>query len=103
MKPADLRKLAKGKPCLVRIPTVCNHDPATTVLAHIRMAGTCGMGLKPPDTCAAWCCSACHDLIDGRARVKGMIAVADIERAARDGVLRTLAALDAEGYRMVKV
>lgn len=28
----DLRKAAKGKPCTIRVPGVCNFDPATTVL-----------------------------------------------------------------------
>lgn len=61
----DLRKFARGKPCMVRTHA-CNSDPETTVLAHIRRANVAGMGQKPPDTCAVWACSACHDLIDGR-------------------------------------
>jgi len=64
----NLRNLARGQECQVRVPGVCNRDPATTVLAHFRMPGTCGMGLKPPDEQGAWCCSACHDAIDGRTK-----------------------------------
>lgn len=64
----NARNAARGKPCLVRVPGVCNHDPATTVLAHYRLAGYCGTGIKPPDTLAAYACSACHDAIDGRVR-----------------------------------
>lgn len=60
----NLRKLAKGKPCRVRIPGVCNRDPATTVLAHIK-EGWCG-SLKPPDVIGVHACSACHDEIDRR-------------------------------------
>lgn len=62
----DLREWARGRPCLVRIPDVCNGDPATSVLAHIRRAGAGGIGLKPPDLCATVACSNCHDRLDGR-------------------------------------
>lgn len=60
----SLREFAMGRLCMVRAPGVCNFDPQTTVLAHIRK-GT-GLALKPPDICGVWACSACHDLIDGR-------------------------------------
>ncbi len=65
---SKLRELARGQACLVRIPGVCNFNPETTVLAHIRLASTAGMGQKPPDTCAVWACSSCHDVIDQRAK-----------------------------------
>ena len=61
----NLRKLAKGKPCLVRLPG-CSHSTETTVLAHIRRAGVGGMGMKPPDIIGVWACSNCHDVLDGR-------------------------------------
>ena len=63
----DLRKLAEGERCLVRSP-LCNNDPATTVLAHYRLVGISGIGMKSPDLLGAWACSACHDLVDGRLR-----------------------------------
>lgn len=63
----NLRKLAQGKQCMVRIPLICNGDPATTVLAHYRLAGYTGTGMKPDDwSFGAWTCSACHDVVDGR-------------------------------------
>ncbi|EAZ5843291.1 DUF1364 domain-containing protein, partial [Salmonella enterica] len=40
---ADLRKAAKDRMCTVRIPGYCNHNPETSVLAHYRLAGTCGI------------------------------------------------------------
>jgi hypothetical protein len=61
-----ITKAARGRDCMVRIPGVCNGNPETTVLAHYRMAGTCGTGMKPNDLQGAWACSACHDEIDGR-------------------------------------
>ncbi|HBE6753888.1 TPA: DUF1364 domain-containing protein, partial [Escherichia coli] len=62
----DLRKAARGQMCQVRIPGYCNHNPETSVLAHYRLAGTCGTAIKPHDMQAAIACSSCHDLIDGR-------------------------------------
>lgn len=62
----DLRKLAKERPCQIRIPECCNGRPETTVLAHYRMVGLSGMGTKSPDICAAWACSDCHDAVDRR-------------------------------------
>lgn len=40
---ADLRKAARGRECQVRIPGVCNGNSETSVLAHIRLAGLCGI------------------------------------------------------------
>lgn len=50
---------------MLRLPGICNGNPETTVLAHIRR-GFFGMGVKPPDICGIWCCSDCHDVYDGR-------------------------------------
>lgn len=60
---ANLRELARGKRCQIRLPG-CNHDPETTVLCHLRLIGISGMGHKAEDLLAAWGCSACHDLVD---------------------------------------
>ena len=49
MKKIDLRKAARSRACTVRIPGVCNHNPETSVLAHYRLAGTCGTAIKPHD------------------------------------------------------
>lgn len=56
----DLRKLARGQDCQVRIEGVCNFNSETTVLAHLRMAGITGTGMKANDILGAWCCSSCH-------------------------------------------
>lgn len=61
----NLRKLAKGQECMLRLPGICNGNPETTVLAHIRR-GFYGMGIKPVDWCGVWMCSDCHDVYDGR-------------------------------------
>ncbi len=91
----NLRKLARGRECQVRLPGICNGDPLTTVLAHYRLIGLSGMGLKNDDRCASWACSCCHDAIDRRAHM-------DLERdyvrlAHAEGVFRTQAILIREG------
>jgi hypothetical protein len=60
----NLRKLAQGRECQIRIPNCCNHDPATTVGCHYRMAALSGIGIKSHDLFIAWGCSACHDAVD---------------------------------------
>ena len=90
-----LRKEARGRGCMVRIPEVCNHNSETVVLAHYRLAGVSGIGMKSPDILGAWACSACHDAIDRRAHT-------DLDRdyvrlLHLEGMARTLAQLNREG------
>lgn len=65
---ANLRKAARNQPCRLRIPNICNGNPETTVLCHIKR-GWLG-SLKPPDIIAVTGCSACHAAIDGRQKVE---------------------------------
>jgi hypothetical protein len=90
MTPA--RKSAQGQPCMVRLPG-CDGGGETTVLAHYRLAGYCGTGIKPPDVMGAWCCASCHDRIDGR--VNCGIPRAELRLAHAEGVLRTIAEREA--------
>jgi hypothetical protein len=62
----DLRKLAQGQLCYLRLSGHCRHAPEYTVLAHIRRFNIAGGGQKPPDVCAFPACDKCHDIIDGR-------------------------------------
>lgn len=90
----NLRELARDKPCQIRLPDICNGDPATTVLAHFRMAGLCGIAQKVFDIIAAWACSACHDACDRRTHTeldRDYVRLAHLE-----GVVRTL-------YQLVKL
>lgn len=91
----NLCKEAKGRECQVRVVGVCNHNPETVVLAHYRLAGLNGVGMKPDDLFGAFCCSSCHDAIDGRMKV-------DYDREQlrlfhSEGVFRTQAILQREG------
>ncbi len=66
-KMTPVRKSAHGEECTIRLPLVCNYDRDTTVLCHSNaLADGKGMGLKAPDHLAAYGCSACHDVVDGR-------------------------------------
>lgn len=85
-KMTEARRSAKGQPCMIRIPGVCNGNPETTVLAHYRLAGYCGTGLKPDDDMAAWACSSCHDEADRRTR---RCDTEFVRLCHAEGVLRT--------------
>ena len=91
-----LRKEARGRGYTVRIPGVCNFNSETVVLAHIRVAGVSGMGLKAPDLLGAWACSACHDEIDGRTHKSGL-SRNELRLAHYDGMARTIMQLHKEG------
>lgn len=91
----NLRKRAKDRDCMVRLQGICNHNPETTVLAHIRMPGISGMGMKADDLLGAWACSSCHDAIDRRSHT-------DLDRdyvrlAHLEGMARTITILRKEG------
>ena len=90
-----LRRAAQDKPCMVRLPHICNGDIRTTVLAHVRLAGISGIGLKSPDLIGAWACSSCHDTIDRRANTdldRDFVRLAHLE-----GMARTINELCKEG------
>ncbi|EON5870362.1 DUF1364 domain-containing protein [Escherichia coli] len=91
---ANLRKEARGRECQVRIYGVCNGNPETTVLAHYRMAGICGTGMKPDDLIGAWACSDCHAEIDRRTMI---LDNKDARLYHLEGVIRTQAILLKEG------
>ena len=72
----------------MRLTGICNHNSETVVLAHVRLPGVSGMGIKAHDLLGAWACSACHDAIDRRAHT-------DLDRdyvrlAHLEGMVRTI-------------
>ena len=90
----NLRNAARGRPCMIRLEGICNHNPETTVLAHISLPGVSGMGLKADDLLGAWACSSCHDAVDRRSNT-------DLDRdyvrlAHLEGMVRTIAQLRKE-------
>ena len=86
-KMTEARKAAKGQPCMIRLPG-CTGGGDTTVLAHYRLAGYCGTGIKPDDDVfGAWACANCHDAADGR-RNCGLPKV-EVRLAHAEGCMRT--------------
>lgn len=65
-----LRDSARGQPCMLRIPHICNGDPATTVLAHAP-SDSKAMGTKSHDFIAVFSCSACHEYVDQNRGLRG--------------------------------
>ena len=59
-----LRDSAKGQECTMQ-SDFCNHDPETTVLAHLP-SPVKGAGNKGDDWHSVFACSACHDALDQR-------------------------------------
>lgn len=81
---------ARGESCALRIPGVCNNDPSTVVWSHSPFASDGrGMGTKAHDILGAYCCSACHDVIDGRVKIPG-IDQGEIRRFFDTGLKRSL-------------
>jgi len=96
MKQTKLTKAARGRDCTVRIPG-CPNNTETTVLAHYRLAGTCGAGIKPNNLQGAWCCDYCHGVCDGRIKAPEGWTREDIRLAHAEGVMRTIDILVREG------
>jgi len=95
---SKIRQSARGQQCQVRIPFVCNHNPETTVLAHGNgSAYDKGIGAKGRDYQGAYACSACHDVVDRRARAPEGFTREQIELAFADGVMRTQRILETKG------
>ena len=96
---SKIRESAKGQNCTVRLVGICNHNPETVVLAHYRMAGTCGMGMKPSDIQAAYACDICHSAVDGR--LKTDLSRDELQTAFAEGVMRTQQILIKQGLLKV--
>ena len=97
-KMTKIRKAARGQECTLMIPGVCNRDTATVVLCHSNaLADGKGMGLKAPDTAACFGCSACHDVLDGRAPRPDWLSYETLQTQFHYARERTHEVLRAEG------
>jgi hypothetical protein len=98
LKMTPIRKAARDQDCTVVLPRVCNRDSATTCLCHSNeLVDGKGMGLKAPDTAAAFGCSACHDVLDGRRPRPAWLTKDQVLAAFRAGIERTHQILRAKG------
>lgn len=101
-KMTPIRRAARGQACTLQFAGICNFDPATTVLCHSNfLADGKGMGLKAPDTAAAFGCSACHDLLDGRRPRPPHLTAGNVESIFYAAVSRTHQILRALGLMAV--
>jgi hypothetical protein len=91
---SKLRDAARGQECQIRIPGICNFNPETTVLAHYRLSGTCGTGIKPIDLIGSWACSDCHLAVDDG---KSGYLREQLDLMHLEGMVRTINALNKRG------
>lgn len=65
LRNATLLGMARGEPCMLQVPGVCNRDSATSVQCHsnLGMHGK-GKGTKAHDCFSFSGCSACHFWLD---------------------------------------
>jgi hypothetical protein len=94
---SKIRKSAKGEDCQVRVPFYCNRRPETVIAAH---KGGGGMGMKSNDIHVTYCCSNCHDVIDGR--VPTDFTHDELKIMFYDGMVRTQLILIDKGLLVVK-
>ncbi len=87
----NLRNHARNKPCMVRLPGICSHNVQETVLAHVRLAGVTGVGMKAPDILGAWCCYSCHEATEKEKKDDW------VQRCFLEGVIKTQNELIAAG------
>ncbi len=86
----NLTQLAKHKPCLLRIPDVCNGDWRTTVGAHVRRAMIAGAGEKPTDLAIIWACAPCAYVTDNPDKRPAYMSIAELDQMMLFGLCRTL-------------
>lgn len=91
----NLRKEARGRDCLIRVPGFCCHNPETTVGCHVRMLGISGAGMKAPDILIAWGCHICHGVCDGQ--IASEYTAGERRLMLLEGMARTIAVLVGEG------
>jgi len=87
-KQDKLTKEAKGRDCTVQLFPYCNFNPETTIFAHFNSESK-GVALKSENWWGSFCCSDCHDIIDGRRAVDD-ISPLEIEQAKFRSLHRTL-------------
>jgi hypothetical protein len=84
MSMKNLRNEAQYHQCTLRLDG-CNTEPCC--LAHYRVIGVSGMGMKSPDLIGAISCYNCHELVDRRA---GKMTQQEIDAAFARGMARTI-------------
>jgi len=84
-KSLKITQSANGEECQVRYPGICNFNNETTIFAHKNGAG---VGTKSADIFGSYCCSDCHNVVDGKVRYNGLTSE-DEELYFYHGIFRT--------------
>lgn len=92
---------ARGQPCTFEFVGVCNHDPETTVSAHIHDEQF-GLATKADDTATAHACSSCHAYLDQGGWI-GKISQAVLRWYIIRAILRTIRNRVERGIYAVKL
>lgn len=98
-KTTKIRQSARGQECTLRLFPHCNQRAETVVLCHAPSESS-GWAMKSPDHWAAYGCSDCHDIMDGR-RHEEDVSELDKLKAWLRGVYLTQQALINEGLMKV--
>jgi hypothetical protein len=97
-KTSAIRLSARDEECTIRLPNICNFRTETTVLCHSNeLSDGKGFGLKAPDTKAAYGCSACHDIVDGRAPRPDWLSLEVVQTLFREAIDQTQRILKRKG------
>lgn len=99
---SKIRQSARGEQCQIRLPFVCNGDPATVVWCHAN-GSAAGKGLhqKSPDILGAYGCFACHAVYDRRVPVAGLTRQ-EVELLFWEGHARSVVRLIERGLIVVR-
>lgn len=89
MNEKKIQESARGEDCTVRIPYQCNWDNETTVFAHVSGVRF-GHGVGKKTKWGAYCCSSCHDIIDGRVPRPAGMTHEQVKLYHFEGVIETL-------------
>ena len=87
---------ARGQHCTLRLMGICNHNPETTISAHIRDRFK-GMGTKASDHSIVFACSECHRYLDETHLAPSLITDIELLEAIIRGLQETWAILIRDG------
>jgi hypothetical protein len=91
-----LLEMARGRPCLLLVPGICNHRQDTTVACHSNLSvhGKAG-ARKADDQFSCWGCAACHEWLDRSGALAAIKEVAFMGAHSRQVLAWRMVAADA--------
>lgn len=79
---------AKGQPCMIHLPGICNSNPETTVFCHLNSFGK-GMGMKTHDILGFFGCASCHAYVDVGHGTKPLMTDLELAQSVMGAVCMT--------------